>query len=158
MLMSRGFCWNSLWNALGLNGLFLFWRSCEDVENVATCKETFNLYYYETDRDEATTTFPPWREDAYIKVSEAIQNTWLLVRYCCDDCLIIVCRGRADCSSRNPTLACLACGAVHLALSCTTLCTGLIAAGVRGSAVAHLKIWISWEDDVANKSITLCRL
>uniref|UniRef100_H2ZQT5 receptor protein-tyrosine kinase n=1 Tax=Ciona savignyi TaxID=51511 RepID=H2ZQT5_CIOSA len=43
-------------------------RSCEDVPNVATCKETFNLYYYETDRDEATTTFPPWREGAYIKV------------------------------------------------------------------------------------------
>ncbi|CAK8698422.1 unnamed protein product [Clavelina lepadiformis] len=43
-------------------------RSCEDVPNVATCKETFNLYYYQTDRDEATTTFPPWREGAYIKV------------------------------------------------------------------------------------------
>uniref|UniRef100_F6ZVC5 receptor protein-tyrosine kinase n=1 Tax=Ciona intestinalis TaxID=7719 RepID=F6ZVC5_CIOIN len=43
-------------------------RSCEDVPNVATCKETFNLYYYETDRDEATSTFPPWREGAYIKV------------------------------------------------------------------------------------------
>jgi len=48
--------------------LCLYNRSCEDVPNVATCKETFNLYYYETDRDEATTTFPPWREDAYIKV------------------------------------------------------------------------------------------
>jgi len=43
-------------------------RSCEDVPNVATCKETFNLYYYETDRDEATSTFPPWNEEAYTKV------------------------------------------------------------------------------------------
>ncbi|XP_076806967.1 ephrin type-A receptor 4-like [Clavelina lepadiformis] len=43
-------------------------RSCEDVPNVATCKETFNLYYYETDSEEATTTFPPWREGAYVKV------------------------------------------------------------------------------------------
>ncbi|XP_078488521.1 ephrin type-A receptor 4 isoform X2 [Ciona intestinalis] len=43
-------------------------RSCEDVPNVATCKETFNLYYYETDRDEATSTFPPWGEGAYVKV------------------------------------------------------------------------------------------
>uniref|UniRef100_H2ZQU1 receptor protein-tyrosine kinase n=1 Tax=Ciona savignyi TaxID=51511 RepID=H2ZQU1_CIOSA len=49
-------------------------RSCEDVPNVATCKETFNLYYYETDRDEATTTFPPWREGAYIKVGTLVDT------------------------------------------------------------------------------------
>ena len=43
-------------------------RSCEGIAEVATCKETFNLFYYETDRDEATTTFPPWNEEAYKKV------------------------------------------------------------------------------------------
>lgn len=42
-------------------------RSCDGVENVATCKETFNLFYYETDSDEGTTTYPPWNEDTYIK-------------------------------------------------------------------------------------------
>uniref|UniRef100_H2ZQR7 receptor protein-tyrosine kinase n=1 Tax=Ciona savignyi TaxID=51511 RepID=H2ZQR7_CIOSA len=47
--------------------ILVYNRSCEDVPNVATCKETFNLYYYETDRDEAT-LFPPWREGTYIKV------------------------------------------------------------------------------------------
>ena len=40
------------------------------MPNVATCKETFNLYYYETDRDEATSTFPPWNEAAYTKVRQ----------------------------------------------------------------------------------------
>ncbi|XP_039250692.2 ephrin type-B receptor 3-like [Styela clava] len=43
-------------------------RACEDVANVKTCKETFNLYYYESDRDSATSTFPPWREGPYIKI------------------------------------------------------------------------------------------
>ena len=46
-----------------------FCRSCEGIAEVATCKETFNLFYYETDRDEATTTFPPWNEEAYTKVN-----------------------------------------------------------------------------------------
>ncbi|KAJ7996667.1 hypothetical protein DPEC_G00239410 [Dallia pectoralis] len=33
-----------------------------------SCKETFNLYYYEADSDEATATHPSWMENPYIKV------------------------------------------------------------------------------------------
>ncbi|KAM9836795.1 ephrin type-B receptor 4b-like [Aulostomus maculatus] len=33
------------------------------------CKETFNLYYYQSDSDEATPTHPPWMENPYIKVA-----------------------------------------------------------------------------------------
>lgn len=55
-----------------LNFSFARYRSCEDVKNVKTCKETFNLYFYETDRDEATSTFPPWREAPYVKVSDEL--------------------------------------------------------------------------------------
>ncbi|XP_015244088.1 PREDICTED: ephrin type-B receptor 4-like [Cyprinodon variegatus] len=33
-----------------------------------SCKETFNLYYYEADSNEATATYPPWMENPYTKV------------------------------------------------------------------------------------------
>ncbi|KAM6970019.1 LOW QUALITY PROTEIN: ephrin type-B receptor 4a-like [Aplochiton taeniatus] len=33
-----------------------------------SCKETFNLYYYQADSDEATETHPPWMENPYTKV------------------------------------------------------------------------------------------
>uniref|UniRef100_A0A8C2ZMQ8 receptor protein-tyrosine kinase n=1 Tax=Cyclopterus lumpus TaxID=8103 RepID=A0A8C2ZMQ8_CYCLU len=33
-----------------------------------SCKETFNLYYYEADSNEATSSYPPWMENPYIKV------------------------------------------------------------------------------------------
>uniref|UniRef100_UPI0037E7A17E ephrin type-B receptor 4a-like n=1 Tax=Semicossyphus pulcher TaxID=241346 RepID=UPI0037E7A17E len=33
-----------------------------------SCKETFNLYYYEAESDEATYSYPPWMENPYIKV------------------------------------------------------------------------------------------
>ncbi|KAG7271657.1 hypothetical protein CRUP_022274, partial [Coryphaenoides rupestris] len=33
-----------------------------------SCKETFNLYYYEADANEATDTHPPWMENPYTKV------------------------------------------------------------------------------------------
>ncbi|MFT7796419.1 ephrin type-B receptor 4 [Arapaima gigas] len=33
-----------------------------------TCKETFNLLYYQADTDEATATYPPWMENPYVKV------------------------------------------------------------------------------------------
>uniref|UniRef100_F6ZB89 receptor protein-tyrosine kinase n=1 Tax=Ciona intestinalis TaxID=7719 RepID=F6ZB89_CIOIN len=32
------------------------------------CRETFALYYYPSSSDTATTTFPPWRENPYIKI------------------------------------------------------------------------------------------
>ncbi|XP_053187981.1 ephrin type-B receptor 4a [Scomber japonicus] len=33
-----------------------------------SCKETFNLYYYQADSNEATATYPPWMENPYVKV------------------------------------------------------------------------------------------
>lgn len=33
------------------------------------CRETFNLYYYQSERDEATPTHPPWMENPYVKVA-----------------------------------------------------------------------------------------
>uniref|UniRef100_A0A8C6SZR2 receptor protein-tyrosine kinase n=1 Tax=Neogobius melanostomus TaxID=47308 RepID=A0A8C6SZR2_9GOBI len=33
-----------------------------------SCKETFNLYYYQADTNEATATYPPWMENPYVKV------------------------------------------------------------------------------------------
>ncbi|XP_034539315.1 ephrin type-B receptor 4a [Notolabrus celidotus] len=33
-----------------------------------SCKETFNLYYYQTDSNEATYNYPPWMENPYVKV------------------------------------------------------------------------------------------
>ncbi|KAM3601051.1 uncharacterized protein V6R79_006708 [Siganus canaliculatus] len=33
-----------------------------------SCKETFNLYYYQSDSNDATTTYPPWMENPYVKV------------------------------------------------------------------------------------------
>lgn len=33
-----------------------------------SCKETFNLYYYQADSNDATTTHPPWMENPYTKV------------------------------------------------------------------------------------------
>jgi len=57
--------------------LLEYFRSCDDVEHVATCKETFNLYYYEIDRDEATSTFPPWNEKAFTKVCRAVFFSYL---------------------------------------------------------------------------------
>lgn len=33
------------------------------------CRETFNLYYYQAERDEATPTHPAWMENPYTKVA-----------------------------------------------------------------------------------------
>ncbi|NXA57675.1 EPHB4 protein, partial [Nothocercus julius] len=33
------------------------------------CKETFNVFYYESDADTATATWPPWMENPYVKVA-----------------------------------------------------------------------------------------
>ncbi|XP_035998075.1 ephrin type-B receptor 2 isoform X1 [Fundulus heteroclitus] len=44
-------------------------RDCSSVPNVpGSCKETFNLYYYESDSDVATKVFPPWMENPWVKV------------------------------------------------------------------------------------------
>ncbi|XP_069033235.1 ephrin type-B receptor 4b isoform X1 [Embiotoca jacksoni] len=37
--------------------------------NQRHCKETFNLYYYQSDSDEATPTHPAWMENPYTKVA-----------------------------------------------------------------------------------------
>ncbi|XP_062392331.1 ephrin type-B receptor 4a isoform X2 [Sardina pilchardus] len=42
-----------------------------------SCKETFNLYYYQSDADEATTSHPPWMENPYIKV-DTVASDFLL--------------------------------------------------------------------------------
>ncbi|XP_065125254.1 ephrin type-B receptor 3-like isoform X2 [Paramisgurnus dabryanus] len=44
-------------------------RDCGGIPNVTgSCKETFNLFYYESDGDTATASSPPWRENPYVKV------------------------------------------------------------------------------------------
>ncbi|KAM9414407.1 ephrin type-B receptor 4b isoform 3-T3 [Pholidichthys leucotaenia] len=45
--------------------------------NQRHCKETFNLYYYPSDTDEATPTFPAWMENPYVKASTvAADHLW----------------------------------------------------------------------------------
>ncbi|XP_072101509.1 ephrin type-B receptor 2 isoform X1 [Mobula birostris] len=44
-------------------------RDCSSIPNVpGSCKETFNLYYYESDTDSATKTTPQWMENPWMKV------------------------------------------------------------------------------------------
>ncbi|XP_078281468.1 ephrin type-B receptor 2 isoform X2 [Rhinoraja longicauda] len=44
-------------------------RDCSSIPNVpGSCKETFNLYYYESDSDSATKTTPHWMENPWMKV------------------------------------------------------------------------------------------
>uniref|UniRef100_A0A671TBL0 receptor protein-tyrosine kinase n=1 Tax=Sinocyclocheilus anshuiensis TaxID=1608454 RepID=A0A671TBL0_9TELE len=44
-------------------------RDCSSIPGVpGSCKETFNLYYYESDYDTATKVHPPWMENPWIKV------------------------------------------------------------------------------------------
>lgn len=44
-------------------------RDCASIPNIpGSCKETFNLFYYESDGDTATENSPPWRENPYVKV------------------------------------------------------------------------------------------
>ncbi|XP_061925568.1 ephrin type-B receptor 3 [Entelurus aequoreus] len=44
-------------------------RDCASIPNIpGSCKETFNLFYYESDGDAATDTSPLWRENPYVKV------------------------------------------------------------------------------------------
>ncbi|KAK1162412.1 ephrin type-B receptor 3-like isoform X1 [Acipenser oxyrinchus oxyrinchus] len=44
-------------------------RDCNSIPNIpGSCKETFNLFYYESDLDSATASSPFWMENPYIKV------------------------------------------------------------------------------------------
>uniref|UniRef100_A0A4W3IS15 Ephrin type-B receptor 3 n=1 Tax=Callorhinchus milii TaxID=7868 RepID=A0A4W3IS15_CALMI len=44
-------------------------RDCNSIPNIpGSCKETFNLFYYESDSDSATPTTPFWMENPYVKV------------------------------------------------------------------------------------------
>ncbi|XP_035278598.1 ephrin type-B receptor 3-like isoform X6 [Anguilla rostrata] len=44
-------------------------RDCNSIPNIpGSCKETFNLFYYESDTDSATETTPFWMENPYVKV------------------------------------------------------------------------------------------
>uniref|UniRef100_W5K2Q0 Ephrin type-B receptor 3 n=1 Tax=Astyanax mexicanus TaxID=7994 RepID=W5K2Q0_ASTMX len=43
-------------------------RDCNSIPNIpGSCKETFNLFYYESDSDSATATSPFWMENPYVK-------------------------------------------------------------------------------------------
>ncbi|XP_055045467.1 ephrin type-B receptor 4b isoform X2 [Misgurnus anguillicaudatus] len=44
-----------------------------------TCKETFNFYYYQSDEDNATPTYPAWMENPYSKV-DTVAADFLLRR------------------------------------------------------------------------------
>lgn len=41
---------------------------CSSSTHHRSCKETFNLFYYQADSNEATSTYPPWMENPYTKV------------------------------------------------------------------------------------------
>ncbi|XP_078419992.1 ephrin type-B receptor 3-like isoform X5 [Cetorhinus maximus] len=44
-------------------------RDCNSIPNIpGSCKETFNLFYYESDSDSATASTPFWMENPYVKV------------------------------------------------------------------------------------------
>ncbi|XP_027026036.1 ephrin type-B receptor 2 [Tachysurus fulvidraco] len=44
-------------------------RDCSSIPNVpGSCKETFNLYYFESDSDTASKVYPQWMENPWIKV------------------------------------------------------------------------------------------
>ncbi|KAI1883199.1 hypothetical protein AGOR_G00242750 [Albula goreensis] len=44
-------------------------RDCNSIPNIpGSCKETFNLFYYESDTDSATESTPFWMENPYVKV------------------------------------------------------------------------------------------
>lgn len=44
-------------------------RDCNSLPNIpGSCKETFNLFYYESDTDSASENSPSWMETPYIKV------------------------------------------------------------------------------------------
>ncbi|XP_061592924.1 ephrin type-B receptor 2-like isoform X2 [Cololabis saira] len=44
-------------------------RDCSSIPNVpGSCKETFNLFYYESDADVAAGNFPAWMENPWVKV------------------------------------------------------------------------------------------
>ncbi|XP_074499138.1 ephrin type-B receptor 2-like isoform X1 [Sebastes fasciatus] len=44
-------------------------RDCSSIPNVpGSCKETFNLFYYESDSDTASKSSPPWMENPWVKV------------------------------------------------------------------------------------------
>ncbi|XP_078523168.1 ephrin type-B receptor 3-like isoform X4 [Lissotriton helveticus] len=44
-------------------------RDCNSIPNIpGSCKETFNLFYYESDSDSASENSPFWMENPYVKV------------------------------------------------------------------------------------------
>ncbi|XP_007554924.1 ephrin type-B receptor 3 isoform X1 [Poecilia formosa] len=44
-------------------------RDCASIPNIpGSCKETFNLFYYESEGDVATDSSPLWKENPYVKV------------------------------------------------------------------------------------------
>ena len=48
-------------------------NSNSEKEN-SKCKETFNIFYYQADGPVASSTFPPWRENPYVKIDTVAAN------------------------------------------------------------------------------------
>uniref|UniRef100_A0A671KP74 receptor protein-tyrosine kinase n=1 Tax=Sinocyclocheilus anshuiensis TaxID=1608454 RepID=A0A671KP74_9TELE len=48
--------------------LFTMIECSSRITHHRSCKETFNLYYYQSDTDDATATHPAWMENPYTKV------------------------------------------------------------------------------------------
>lgn len=80
---------------------------CSSSTHHRSCKETFTLFYYQTDSDDATSGYPPWMENPYIKVALAyfsksskscnwgLLRKWLLQRPCFMNRIMLkVSRGR----------------------------------------------------------------
>ena len=51
--------------------------SCHSIPgSFQICKESFELYFYESDTDDATNMFPPWTPEAYTKVNRIAADGW----------------------------------------------------------------------------------
>lgn len=48
--------------------LFTMIECSSRITHHRSCKETFNLYYYQSDTDDATASHPAWMENPYTKV------------------------------------------------------------------------------------------
>lgn len=53
---------------------------CSSSTHHRSCKETFNLFYYQADSNVATSSYPPWMENPYVKVRRStVSNIIFLI-------------------------------------------------------------------------------
>ncbi|MEQ2197099.1 Ephrin type-B receptor 4a, partial [Xenoophorus captivus] len=88
-----------------------------------SCKETFNLYYYQADSNEATATYPPWMENPYTKV-DTVAADFLLRK-----------GGERKFNVKTLRLGPLTKRGFYLAFQSQGACMALLS--VRGSCVEH---------------------